>query len=570
MDKITVKKIMMKYKFSYIKLLLLKSFNELSNILIAFTFGFLIQGAAKKNYEELIIGVIVSSIILLVAPVLSYISDCMTAKLNQNVIYDIRQHIIDSYMDSKPEQFRKSDSGSKISVLTNDTEALYSDFLNNIFWIWHFSFMLVATVISLFCISIYMAIVMIALTAISFYFSSKGLNNIESINEKRLEALSNHTNAINEFINGYDVVHDFKLQNYSHKKMKQLFDISKKRYMDYKKNVLKQESVGMFFGGIVFMGGFIIGSVFVYYSILPLGMLITCIQLSNNLNQPIYSLIGLTTQFKASKNTIKKLNDLLEDNARKNEESISKGNKEDYDIKNYDLSLRSLLYRYPESSFSLGPITSDIKHGKKICILGHSGSGKSTILKLLKKDKEYLEGDIRLGELSYKKIDANKILDYIGVVSQNVFVFKTSIKNNIALFNENIDDEKIKNAMKQAGLEEFIDKIDDTNLIEELGGSLSGGEKQRISIARCLANNKPIIIADEAFSALDNKLAFEIEKELLNLEEKTFVNITHRLFPKNLDRYDEIWVLNKGKVVTKGKYEEIKDEENISKFIKYF
>ena len=557
----TVKGIIHKHKFRYIKAILLKSFTELMNIAIAFSFGLLIQGASFKNNDQLKIGIISSMIILISMPFFEYISNMVVSRLNQDVMYSIRQNIIESYINTEPEKFRAMDNGAKISILTNDIDALYSDFLVNIFWIWHFLFMLVATVISLLFISIYMSLVLIILTIISFYFSTRGVGNIEEKNQERLAALSEHTNAINELISGYDVIHDFKLQEYSRKKISNLFKNSIQKYMNYRKFVLRQESIGMFFGGIVFMGGFIAGSVFVYYSILSLGMLITCIQLSNNLNQPIFNLVSLLTQFRASKNTIMKIDTVIAENIGKKEELNIQ------DVKEYNLRLDNISYKYPNSDFVLGPLNGRINYGKKICILGHSGSGKSTILKLLKKDIQAENGNMQIGDIGYSNIGINQILDYIGVISQNVFVFKNSIKNNITLFEDGIQDETVVRAMKLSGLDSFIDRLNDGDFINEFGNNLSGGERQRLAIARCIVRNKPIIIADEAFSSLDNKLAYEIENELLNIKQNTFINITHRLFIKNLVKYDEIWILDKGKLVAKGHYDDIKNNEHLLKFL---
>ena len=608
MEATSVKKIIMKYKFDYFKTLFMQTVSESMSIVLAFIFGLLIQGAANKDYNLLKISIILSFVILVFNPYLEYVYNVMIGRLNQKILYEIRQSILDKYMYSNVDEFRKTDNGSKLSVLTNDTDILNSDFLANIFIIWHYGFMLIATIISLICISVYMAAALIILTLISFYFSTKGVGDIDTVNEKRLKALSNHTDAMNEFLNGYDVIHDFKIQDHSHRTMKRLFENTISRYMDYKKLISKQQSIGMFFGGIVFMGGFIFGSALVYYSLLSIGMLITCIQLSNNLNQPIFNLVGLYAQFKASKNTIEKIDSILskstsEKNYRTNKDTtyvdgekssphhrdlneinnnVSYGEDrnlkidilnstdriKDRSIGNYDLKLDEVSYSYPNSDFKLGPISDCVNFGKKICILGHSGSGKSTILKLLKKDIGYDDGNMYIGGDDYKSKGVEEILDYIGVIPQNVFVFKSSVKNNITLFDKSIGYEKIIDSMKKAGLDDFIEKMDDPNLIEELGGSISGGERQRISIARCLVRNKPIIVADEAFSSLDNNLAFEIESEMLNLKDNTFINITHRLFPKNLSKYDEIWILKKGKLIARGHYSNIENEEHLKEFIK--
>ena len=137
-------------------------------------------------------------------------------------------------------------------------------------------------------------------------------------------------------------------------------------------------------------------------------------------------------------------------------------------------------------------------------------------------------------------------------------MFDDSIKENIRLYS-NHDDKDILDACKRSGLDKLLNKLPNgiNSLVGENGNKLSGGEKQRIAIARALINNTQILILDESTSALDNETAYNLENSLLNLENLTLITVTHKLIKNILNRYDEIIVMKNGKIIEKGNFEDL-------------
>ena len=137
-------------------------------------------------------------------------------------------------------------------------------------------------------------------------------------------------------------------------------------------------------------------------------------------------------------------------------------------------------------------------------------------------------------------------------------MFDYSIKENIRLYS-NHDDKDILDACKRSGLDKLLNKLPNgiNSLVGENGNKLSGGEKQRIAIARALINNTQILILDESTSALDNETAYNLENSLLNLENLTLITVTHKLIKNILNRYDEIIVMKNGKIIEKGNFEDL-------------
>ena len=185
--------------------------------------------------------------------------------------------------------------------------------------------------------------------------------------------------------------------------------------------------------------------------------------------------------------------------------------------------------------------------GKSYAVVGSSGSGKSTLLRLLLGFFKNYEGNVYVDNNNLKDISLDSLYDVVSVIQQNVFLFNKSIKDNITMFKEfNIN--KVERAINISGLSNLIsDKGLDYECGEE-GANLSGGEKQRISIARCLLRETPILLMDEATAALDNQIAFQVESDILSISGLTRIIVTHKLEETLLDKYDEIVVLKDGQV----------------------
>ena len=197
--------------------------------------------------------------------------------------------------------------------------------------------------------------------------------------------------------------------------------------------------------------------------------------------------------------------------------------------------------------------------GKKMTsLVGHSGAGKSTILNLIPRFYNIFTGDIKIDNQSIYDSTISSLRKNISLVSQDTTLFDDTIRNNIAYANLDASDEEIKNAAKFAFADEFIDKLPKNydTIIGENGIRLSGGEKQRLSIARAILKKSSIILLDEATSSLDAETENKIQKAITFLTEgKTTIVIAHRL--STILNSDKIYVIDKGQVVGEGKHNEL-------------
>ena len=168
------------------------------------------------------------------------------------------------------------------------------------------------------------------------------------------------------------------------------------------------------------------------------------------------------------------------------------------------------------------------------------------------------EGSILIDNHNLKNIYSSDLYKNVSMIQQNVFMFDDSIKENIRLYSNHNDDDIISSC-ERAGLTKLIDRLPEgiNSLVGENGNKLSGGEKQRIAIARALINNTQILILDESTSALDNETAYNLEKSLLYLDNLTLITVTHKLIKSILINYDEIIVMKNGKIIEKGKFNDL-------------
>ena len=236
-----------------------------------------------------------------------------------------------------------------------------------------------------------------------------------------------------------------------------------------------------------------------------------------------------------------------------------KSNAQRIEINRSNIDFKDVFFNYESNEKNvLKNINLNIEGGKMTALVGHSGSGKSTILNLIPRFYQPQSGDIKIDNQSIFNVTINSLRSHISLVSQETTLFDDTIKNNIKYANENATDDEIKEVARLSNSEEFIEKLPNKyeTLIGENGIRLSGGEKQRISIARAMIKKSSIILLDEATSSLDSETEKKIQEALNTLiQNKTTVVIAHRL--STILNANKIYLIDDGKVIDSGKHDEL-------------
>lgn len=238
----------------------------------------------------------------------------------------------------------------------------------------------------------------------------------------------------------------------------------------------------------------------------------------------------------------------------------------DTDLSSYDIEFKNVSFAYNKDAKVLKDVSFTAKQGEVTALVGISGSGKTSVLRLISRLYDYDTGSILIDGKDIKNISTESLFKNVSIVFQDVTLFNTSIMENIRLGRESATDEEVKEAARLANCMDFIEKLPDgfNTLIGENGAELSGGERQRISIARAFLKDAPVLILDEISASLDVDNEKKIQDSLNKLiKDKTVIIISHRL--KSIENVNKIVVIDEGVVETSGNHSELIKDSKVYK-----
>ena len=302
------------------------------------------------------------------------------------------------------------------------------------------------------------------------------------------------------------------------------------------------------------------GAVLIYKEMIGIADLLAFIMFINYILDPIQRLVNFMEQFQQGAASFERFVEVMdiepeiEDKKNAFTPANCKG----------DIQVKNVSFSYPgHDSVVLNDISLNIPAGKTIALVGESGAGKSTLISLIPRFYECTNGQILLDNNNILDLTQDFLRKNIGIVQQNVFLFDTTIKDNILYGNPYATDEQIVKAAKDANIYDFIMSLPDNfeTLVGERGVKLSGGQKQRIAIARVFLKNPPLLIFDEATSSLDNESEAFIHQSMIELSKnRTTLIIAHRL--STVQNADLIYVMQKGKIIETGTHQELIKQES--------
>jgi len=308
-----------------------------------------------------------------------------------------------------------------------------------------------------------------------------------------------------------------------------------------------------------FLGTMIVGSYLALDGTIAIGSYSILVFLTQRFLWPFTTLGETVDLFERSMASTKRILDLIDTP----DEIKDKENAKSLDDYNHDISFSDITFHYQDKKAVFNNLNLSIKKNSLVGIVGQTGAGKTTIIKLLLRFYDPINGQIKIGNHDIKDLKIKDLRKNIGYVSQEIFMFDGSIKDNIAY--PNLDnEEKILTAAKQSQAHEFIEKLPNgyNTFIGERGQKLSVGQKQRIAIARALYKNPPILIFDEATSSVDNETELLLQKALNEIsKDRTTIVIAHRL--STVRNADKIFVLGDNTIVESGNHEELLNQGGI-------
>lgn len=538
-------KLVKSYKKEFIFVVLASIVSLICNLASAYISKELINAAVGKTNFNLWVIVVTIIIISVTKPFGTYLVNKSSYNFAKSFMIDYRKSIIDSYVLNEGEMLSSDFLNTVNQTTTKLKDMFVMPFLKNI----RYAILFIGASIYLLYINKIIFLIIVVCSVLPLIipqiFNKK--------NQKlRMDSIGENEQFIaksKEITDGFETIKSFGIED----KIINLFEKlnktnQKKLFLANRFNVFH-----MAFSIFISMLGIVSALVTATYlsskGLITAGEIGAIIQLSNYIVDPVTTIPANVISIKSVEMEMKRIDKMI---AKKNADSKVR---EKFKLDN-QISIKNLSFKYGDNEVLKG-ISLDFEKGKKYAIVGESGSGKSTLANILLRRLDYENGSVKFDDTELKRIDEDDFYSNISLVSQNVFLFNDTLKNNVCLYND-YSQSDFERSIEKSKLNSVIEDLEEkeNTVLGEYGTSLSGGEKQRVSISRALIKNSSFVIMDEATSSLDIKTARAIENTLLSLNQTVLV-ITHRIDESILKKYDKIFLLEDGRITQSGDYSDI-------------
>lgn len=446
--------------------------------------------------------------------------------------------------------FRDESTAAYLSALTNDAASVEADYLAQQLAVITKTVTFFGALFMMLWYSPLLTAIAVGVTALPLAASLLTGGRLQAAEKQVSERNRDFTAALSDCLSGFAVVKTFKAE-------REIFQLlaESNRALEQEKFSRRRLKVligmiGAVTGLVAQLGVFLAGTwLALSGSGLTAGTVILFVNLMNFMIGPVSELPALLAGRRAALGLIGKLADALEKDG-------SAGGSRTLSRLEHGIELRDVSFGYEEGKDVLHHVSARFEAGRAYAIVGGSGSGKSTLLNLLLAENTGYRGSVLLDGTELRELSPEALYGLMSVIQQNVFVFNASIRDNVSMFRE-FPQEALDEAIRRAHLRELLDARGADYLCGENGKGLSGGEKQRVSIARSLLKKSSVLLVDEATAALDVQTAHQVSSDILDLTGMTRIVVTHSLEEALLRRYDGIFVLKNGTLAESGSFDEL-------------
>ena len=450
--------------------------------------------------------------------------------------------------------FSGEDTSTYISAFSNDVKSIEDNYLGGIFDLTVQVLLFVGAFAMMLWYSPALTAAAVAFTFLPVLASLLTGGKLAEAEKEVSQRNESFMSTLKDSLSGFSVVKSFKAEAAIVKLFSEQNGSVESSKCRRRKIALIINAIGSSAGVIAQFGVFLVGG---YLSLsgkgITPGVIMVFVQLMGMVVQPISEVPTLLANRRAANALIDKMANAIYSNIRDEGEDIPARLRDGIEIK--DLS-----FAYNADKAVLHNINAKFEAGKSYAVVGASGCGKSTLLSLLMAGHSDYSGDILYDGKELRNVSSHSLYEVISIIQQNVFIFNSTIKDNITMFRD-FEPEEVERAISLSGLSTLIAERGADFKCGENGSGLSGGERQRISIARCLIRKTPVLLVDEATAALDAETAFQVSSSILELDGLTRIVVTHSLDEALLKKYDSVLVLKNGAVEERGTFDELMDKK---------
>ena len=533
-------------------------FSVISPLLIGFATTAIFNGirSGNMNLEYIINLLIICVILYIVSAIFSYLQSYFLLQITVDISYNLRKRLIEKITHLSMGGLDVNTRGDILSRITNDVDSLQTGIVQTFNQLLTGLVTIIGVTVMMLTINVWLTLATIVLVPIAFLIITKVTKFSQDYYLKQLEYRGRLNGQIEESFTGHEIIRSFNQE-----------DESMEIFEEDNENWYEQEWKSKFFSSLStplvhsisnlqYVIISVLGAVFVLQNAIAVGDILAFIQYSKNFTTPIEQITRIMnmvqTAMAASERIFEFLGVDIEENPSK--EQISEMNE--------GISFENVSFGYNPDELVIKNLSFTAKKGEKVAIVGETGAGKTTIVKLLMRFYDVNSGEIKIDGVNINKYDKHSVRSLVGMVLQDTWLFNDTIYNNIRYGKLDATEEEVINASKEAHADHFIRQIPEgyQKELNEDVDNISHGQKQLLTIARTILSNKQILVLDEATSSVDTRTEKIIQRAMDQLmEDRTSFIIAHRL--STVRDADKIIVIDDGQIIEQGTHEELLEQK---------
>ncbi len=509
---------------------------------------------ASINFEYVIRILLILAVIYVLGPLTTYLANALLTEAIQNTMRDLRDAIQNKIRRLPVNYFDKNTYGNILSRITNDVDSVSNALQQSFIQVVNSILSVILAVSMMFSLNIKLSLIAILIIPLSYLASKFIVNKSQGLFNSQQEALGKLNGKVQETYTGFN---EIKLYGKQEDSIKDFQEINEELF----NTGFKAQFISSIMSPVVSLIAYltiavvgIVGAMFTIAGALTVGNLQAFIRYIWQINQPLSQVTQLSSTIQAAFSAANRVFEILDEE----EEVQDKKDSIKLDNPVGDVTFEHVKFGYSEDNILIEDLSLDIKSGQMVAIVGPTGAGKTTLVNLLMRFYEVLDGSIKIDGVDTRDMKREDLRSLFGMVLQDTWLYNGTIHENIEYGRLGTSKEEVIEAAKIANVHHFIKTLPDgyNMILNEEASNISQGEKQLLTIARAVVSDPKILILDEATSSVDTRLELLLQKAMRNIMKgRTSFVIAHRL--STIRSADLILVMNEGNIIEQGTHEEL-------------